>query len=924
MKFPNVGAKTCVRALAGAVLVLVLVLLAPAWGAPPPDDDKGGKRSPARSTTDGILDSALESDRAFKGGGHGEHGPRVGHLPASRRNVELVGKLRVGNAARGRIADVDSLGNFAYLGAFSEPDCKGGVYVVDISNPRAPEEAGFIPTSAGSYVSEGVQALRLDTPSFKGDLLVHNNEECGGPGAGLGGMSLWDVSDPRKPVALAKHAGDPTVTPPANAIHSVFAWQQGERAFAVQVDDLELDDVDIFEITDPRQPRQIAEVGLPDWPQAQNSQSEGIGDFASSFLHDVQVKKIGGNWRMLLSYWDAGYITLDVNDPAKPRFIEDSDFPDPDPLTGFAPPEGDAHYAEWDRTDRFILAADEDFQPFRLGGRITSGPFIGGRFEAPPAVGSPRVDADRPLIGPTTFVGRACSVVSVPVAPSKDSVAVIERGGGCTFTEKSENVAAKGYQAGVVFNDQGNDPNARDCEATLPVAADGAIPFLGVVPRSVGYKILGVPGYDPADCPDKDSSQPPLPAVGRQGSNIDVRKTFEGWGYMRLLDADTLAEIDSYAVPEGLDERYADGFGDLSIHETAADPTHDIAYASWYSAGLRVMSFGPAGLEEVGHYVDEGGSNFWGVEVHTTPAGERLVLASDRDSGLSIFRYGADLAVSNRAGRARVRAGRTITYTQRVSNRGPSAGRNVRLADRLGPDVSLVSATASQGRCAAGTTVTCELGTLPTGASAAVTVVVRTRSAGTVQNTATATSDDPDPDARNDSAAKVVRTVKRCVYFRSGVRGKRLGARLGQRRSTNRRRFKGSRLRVRRGMDRYCIAGGGSMRIAYPTKRLSRALRRGERRRIRGRAVLILTTTKRYRIKRIGRGTSTRALRRRLRGERRVRVGRNVWYLAGGRESRRAFKTRGGRVLELGLADKRLTRSRGGARRLLRASGGPG
>ncbi len=916
MRPPNIRAATCLRALTGGLLVLILVVVAPSWGAPPPDD--ADERSLQRSTTNGILDSALEYDRTFKGGEH-EHGESRGHLPASRRNVELVGKLRVGNAARGRVADVDSLGNFAYLGAFAQPDCKGGVYVVDISNPRAPEEAGFIPTSPGAYVGEGVQALHLNTPAFKGDLLVYNNEECGPPEAGLGGMSLWDVSDPRNPVALAQHAGDPTVTPPANSIHSVFAWQQGERAFAVQVDDLELGDVDIFEITDPRRPRQIAQVGLQDWPRAQNAQSEGIGDFATSFLHDVQVKKIGGNWRMLLSYWDAGYIILDVDDPANPRFVEDSDYPDPDSLTGFTPPEGNAHYAEWDRTDRFILAADEDFQPFRVGGQITSGLFTGGRFEASPAVGSPDVAAGQQLTGPTTFVGRACDPQSVPFAPSEDSIAVIERAGDCTFTEKSTNVAARGYRAGVVFNHESTDRRARDCEATFVMAANGDIPFLGVVPRSVGYRILGIPGYDPADCPDQDSSQPPLPALGSQGSNIDVRKTFEGWGYMRLLDAGTLAEIDAYAVPEALDERYARDFGDLSVHETAADPTHDIAYVSWYSAGLRVMSFGASGLQEVGHFVDNGGSNFWGVEVHTTPAGERLVLASDRDNGLSIFRYGADLGVSNKANRARGRAGRTITYTQRVSNRGPSAGRNVRVAEQLGPAVRFVSARASQGSCAGGTTVTCELGTLPEGATAAVTLVVRARSTVRARNTVTVTSDDPDPDERNNSAATVLRAAERCVKFRTGIRGKRLGAKLGNRRSNNRRRFKGSRLRSRRGIDRYCIAGGGSVRIGYPTERLNRGLRRSERRRIRGRAVMVLTTSKRYRIKRIGRGTSTRAMRRRLRGERRFRVGRNVWYLARGSKGRRAFKTRGGRVLELGLADRRLTRSRRGARRLLLA-----
>jgi len=52
-----------------------------------------------------------------------------------------------------------------------------------------------------------------------------------------------------------------------------------------------------------------------------------------------------------------------------------------------------------------------------------------------------------------------------------------------------------------------------------------------------------------------------------------------------------------------------------------------------------VVSFGPDGLEQVGKFIDRGGNNFWGVEQFTTPDGERLVGASDRDFGLYIFRY---------------------------------------------------------------------------------------------------------------------------------------------------------------------------------------------------------------------------------------------------------------------------------------------
>jgi hypothetical protein len=43
-------------------------------------------------------------------------------------------------------------------------------------------------------------------------------------------------------------------------------------------------------------------------------------------------------------------------------------------------------------------------------------------------------------------------------------------------------------------------------------------------------------------------------------------------------------------------------------------------------------------LTEVGHFIDEGGSNLWGVEVFQS-GGQEYVAVSDRDYGLYILKY---------------------------------------------------------------------------------------------------------------------------------------------------------------------------------------------------------------------------------------------------------------------------------------------
>jgi hypothetical protein len=65
-------------------------------------------------------------------------------------------------------------------------------------------------------------------------------------------------------------------------------------------------------------------------------------------------------------------------------------------------------------------------------------------------------------------------------------------------------------------------------------------------------------------------------------------------------------------------------------------------------------------------------------------------------------------------------------------------------------------------------------------------------------------------------------------------------------------------------------------------------------------------------------GSKRITLHRRLKGERRFRVGRNDWYLVPGKKARLLFQVRGGRVRQLGIASKSLTRTRAQCRSFLR------
>jgi hypothetical protein len=592
----------------------------------------------------GIPDGGIvESDGARDAQ---QHGTTEGHLDpeGSSSNVALVSKLKLKNVVPEKIADVGVFKGYAYLAAWGVVTCKyNGVHVVDVRNPATPREVAFIGSKEGSYPGEGVQALHIDTAAFDGDILVTNNEKCREP-AGFGGMNIYDISRPSRPTPLVEGIGDSSVPgagkKDAHEIHSVFAWDAGANAYAVIVDNEEGTDVDIIDITDPKKAFLLAEYDLDEeFPQILQAAPENL---IQVFLHDMVVKEIDGRQVMLLSYWDAGYVKIDVTDPMNIVYLGDTDFTDPDPEaaeSGFiVPPEGNAHEAEFTSDNAYVIGADEDFGPFALQARnVTDGTDI------PASQGSDtrQLEEGQTIEGSSVFVGRACP--GDPAVPAGDAsvvdIAVVERGV-CTFTEKVANViAAGGYDAVLIFNRVGSDA----CNQTLGMSVEGDIPTFGVAPRELGFAIFGAEGqYDDAACLAAPAGSELAPiAIGTQGDTLRFASYFDGWGYVHLFRNENgkMAELDTYAIPQAHDPAFASGFGDLSVHEVATSPTRpDLAYFSYYAAGFRVAKILNGELVEVGHYIDVGGNNFWGVQVFQS-GGQEYVAASDRDFGLYIFRY---------------------------------------------------------------------------------------------------------------------------------------------------------------------------------------------------------------------------------------------------------------------------------------------
>jgi hypothetical protein len=600
-------------------------------------------------------------------------GPGFLEGPGEWGKIELVGTELVTDTDD-LVADVAVSPDhqYAFLANWGEPDCAvnpeaggqnspdAGAWVIDISDPANPVEVGFIPSSQDSRPGEGMQVIELSTKWFTGDVLLMNNEACG-PNF-KGGVSLWDVTNPLKPKKLSEHFGDRSaLIGDVNTIHSVFGWQAGDRAFIVMTDNEEFPDVDIMEITNPHRPRLIAELDLNDFGVAQPE----IG-LTDSFLHDMVVKQIDGEWLMLLSYWDGGWTILNVDDPANPVYVADFEYPAVDPelleeLGVSLTPEGNAHQAEWTIDNRFIIGTDEDFAPYRTDEfEITTGPHAGVYPSViVPGGQAPAILPDLTLNGPVVYGGYGCpdsdpipSPEDIPgyldmLEPGEETIIVLQRGPvgdpsapeeACFPGEKAHEAALAGWDAVLFVNHHTGEAAGGE-----PFCGSGAFvdDIVAVCTTHAAFHRLF--GLEPLDPP---WTYPEDIAIGTIGEEIEVGSIFDGWGYVWLIDAETLEPLDTCSIPEAHDPDFAFGFGDLSVHEVAVDPQDpSLAYLSYYAGGLRAIQIqcaDPADtstceLVEVGGYLDPMGNDFWGVQTFVGDDGRTYILASDRDSGLWIF-----------------------------------------------------------------------------------------------------------------------------------------------------------------------------------------------------------------------------------------------------------------------------------------------
>ena len=293
-------------------------------------------------------------------------------------NIEVVGTNDLGG--RGFNADVWFHDGFAYVGSWGFPDwtgtddqdrfCPGvsgqGVAIVDAVDPADPTVvANLIPPPGTSSEDVVVYTARFGEWAGR-DIAASGIQTCdaGGHDRSISrGLMLWDVSDPTDPVELGfwdaeccargvhefevEHRDDLGRTfAYASVPYSHFADPSSPSGYADEDGD---GDFRLIDITDPTDPVQVSQWSIQDiggpW-------SPGFGcDPEENYGHGAEPSADGRS--VFLSYWDAGFIKLDLADPSDPVFEGRTTYP--------ANADGDGHSAQWDEDRELLFAADEDF-----------------------------------------------------------------------------------------------------------------------------------------------------------------------------------------------------------------------------------------------------------------------------------------------------------------------------------------------------------------------------------------------------------------------------------------------------------------------------------------------------------------------------------------------------------------------------------
>jgi hypothetical protein len=310
---------------------------------------------------------------AMPGASSGADGQKAG----SALNMEAVGHNDLGD--RGFNGDVFVHNGVAYVGhwgftdwatgntRFCPEEPNSGVAVLDVSDPADPTVVSHLQNPAGTSAEDVVAYTAASGPLVGRDIAAAGIQVCGGSRYDTSffrGLMLWDVTDPTSPQLLGS-LNTGCCTPGLHEFEIEHRPDLGRTFAYVSVptseypdevspsgrrDEAGRGDFRLIDITDPRTPVEVSDWGVV--KDTGGPLGPGLGcDPDPIYGHSAEPSDDGR--LAFVSYWDSGFVALDVTDPDTPTLLGHTVYP--------ANADGDAHSASYDDARALLFTADEDF-----------------------------------------------------------------------------------------------------------------------------------------------------------------------------------------------------------------------------------------------------------------------------------------------------------------------------------------------------------------------------------------------------------------------------------------------------------------------------------------------------------------------------------------------------------------------------------
>lgn len=560
-------------------------------------------------------------------------------------NFEVLGRHDLGGgSAHGDIYFFDhggSVGQHVYVGTWGSQCTGHGVKILDVNDPSGPRLVGLAGRQTG-VSNEDIVVQRVGAI----DVLAVGVQPCSSQG-GVGGLALFDVTDPSDPQRLSfmefpygVHELDMVVRDDGKALALLAVpFTEFENIYFGENFGGEFK---IVEVTDPSNPVLRSDWGIiadSDLPivggnDEVGSSFQGIGDYAAYYAHSARAADSGRT--AYVSYWDGGILKFDISNPSAPELLGRTIYP--------LGADGDGHsMTPYDvGGTRYVLQNDEDTAPWSSP-LVTSSATGTHQYPAIEEPWMPQLLSEVGTVSGTVHdANDGCEASDFAGAQGKIALVDVTDPFYVGIIDGWDHPCTIGSQVLLAI-----DAGAMAMLSNL-ISPDDAWPFFRSGSKMRRQIAQSAPdGFVVVQVSDIDELADEIRAASGNVT-VTLTPTIPSHGYLRVFSEAAASDADN----DGVDEYAEVGhFRDLANVYDELDPPAgtwtihntevlgDRAYAAWFSHGIVALDLAnPTSPSYAGQFVPPTNQRFAGALGVGTP--EMWGVAIDPDTGIV---YGSDM-----------------------------------------------------------------------------------------------------------------------------------------------------------------------------------------------------------------------------------------------------------------------------------------